>query len=421
MDNKIFFTTSTALKGRVKQRYSDFIVEEVLEDGSVCRVERYNKKYEERTEREPLIVPERKNEEHLILNMEKINSDTASAIALITRGINVSKKRIGYAGLKDKRAITCQRISIYMPDAGLVEKFGVRGIELRNARWSEKRVELGDLSGNQFAITIRNISENEEEIRKIIDSFTKQLEKGIPNFFGNQRFGGKRMITHKVGKLLLKGKFEEAVKLYLTDTYEEEKEDVKNARINLAKSWDYKKALKEFPPLDTRSERAMLNHLVVKPNDYSGAFQTLPKKIRYLFSHAVQSDLFNKILSERIKLLGERALDQIDGDILIEGVPTIILPGYESNYASQKAGEIEQKVLEAEGINFGDFKTGQMSELSSKGERKQMVLYLKDFKLIGIEKDEFNEGKNAAIISFTLSKGNYATTVLRELIKEEIF
>ncbi len=420
MNMSEYLTTTPALKGRVKQRYADFIVEEVLTDGYVCKAQRFNKSWEEREQRE-MKVPERKDEEHLLLDMEKINTDSSAAMAIISRGLNVSKKRIGYAGLKDKRAITCQRISIYMPDAGLVERFGVKGIEIRNPIWNNKRVELGELKGNQFIITIREIAQSEEEIRKIVEEFGREAnEVGLPNFYGNQRFGGKRQITHRVGKLLLLGKFEEAVMLYLTDTYEEEKEEIKQARINLAKTRDYKKALREFP-METRAEKAMLNHLVNYPNDFAGAFTELPEKMRYLFTHAVQSDIFNKILTKRITKYGAKALEKIDGDVLVNGVPAIILPGFESVYAEGEAGEIEREVMKNEELTFESFKTNKLSELSSKGERKEIVLRAENFKLEKIEDDIFNEGKKVLVISFFLSKGNYATTVLRELLKEEIF
>jgi tRNA pseudouridine13 synthase len=417
---EIFLTTTTPIKGRVKQRYADFLVEEITPEGEKCKIERFNKTWQERGITKQMIVPERKNEEYLILDLEKINTDTQAAFALIARGLNLSKTRIGYAGLKDKRAITCQRISLYMPETLRVERFGVKGLEIRNPRWSTSTVDLGDLKGNAFTITIRDISQSEEEIRKIITEFSKQIENGIPNFFGTQRFGGKRQVTHKVGKLLLEGKFEEAITLYLTETYEEEKEDIRQARINFAKTKDVRQALKEFP-LDARPEKAMLNHLVRYPADYAGAFQTLPRKMQYLFTHALQSHLFNKMLAERIKLYGKNALKPIEGDVLENEAPMMLLAGYESQFANGKAGEIEKKVLEEEGITFESFKTAKISELSSKGMRKEIALFPADFKLEKIEADEFNPEKKAVTISFTLTKGNYATTVLRELMKEEIF
>lgn len=415
-----FFTKTPALKGIVKQRYADFMVEEILVDGTKCEIKRFDKPFEEREITKEMIIPPRNEEEYLLLEMEKINYDTNTALAFLARGLNLSKKRMGYAGLKDKRAITCQQISLYLPKEELVKKFGVKGIELRNPKWSKKRTELGDLLGNEFTITIRGITQTEEEITNIIEEFSKEVKQGVPNFFGNQRFGGKRMITHRVGKLLLAGRFEEAVMLYLTETYEEEKVELKNARINLAKSKDLKNALREFP-FDARTERAIINHLVRYPNDFAGAFGVLPKKIRYLFSHAIQSDIYNKILQRRMEKYKDKALEPIEGDVLIEGVPAIILPGFESTFASGAAGEIEKEIMQEENVTFEDFKTEKMSELSSKGDRKPILLKPENFTIEKIFNDDFNEGKKAVTIKFFLSRGNYATTILKELLKEEIF
>jgi tRNA pseudouridine13 synthase len=418
-----FITNSEALSARVKQRYSDFIVEEIYIENNTekkCNVKRFNIPYEERGDYVKMTIPENKdNKEHLILEMEKINTDTNKAIALISRGLGVGKNRIGYAGLKDKRAITSQRISVFEPKLEKVVNFGVKGIELRNPSFGE-RIELGDLKGNYFTLTLRNIEKNKEEIKKIISEFSEQTKFGIPNFFGTQRFGGKRNVTHKVGKALLKEDYKEAVIQYLTKTYEEEKEDIKKARINLATTMDYKQALKDFPK-ECRQEIAILNHLAKNEDDYLGAFNNLPKKIRILFIHAYQSYLFNKIIEKRIEVFGNDALKEQDGDILENEIVTAPLFGFESKFSEGVAGEIEKEILDSEGIDFEFFKVRSQSELSSKGSRKEIALFVSDFELESIIDDEFNEGKKAIIIKFFLTKGNYATTVLRELIKEEIF
>lgn len=442
-----FLTKSPALSTRVKQRYADFIVEEIYEsstkqsEGSArangasrfveetyekngkeikCKVERFNVSFEERGELKKIEIPENlENKEHLNLTLEKINTDTNKAVALLSRGVGVSKNRIGYAGLKDKRAITSQRISIYQPNLEKIKNFGVKGLDLRDPSWGE-RVELGDLKGNNFTLTLRNISQSEEEIKKIINEFSEEIKNGIPNYFGMQRFGGKREVTHWAGKELMKENFKEAVILYLTKTYEEEKEDIKKARINLASSMDFARALKEFPP-ECRQEKAILNHLVKDPMDFLGAFNNLPKKMRILFVHAYQSYLFNKIIEKRIEKLGDKCFEKQEGDVLEDGIVTAQLPGFESKFSSGLMGDIEKEIFKSEGIDFSFFKVRSSSELSSKGSKKQIALFVKDFKLEKIIDDEFNEGKKAIIISFFLSKGNYATTVLRELIKEEIF
>ena len=415
---EIFVTTTPKLDGKVKQRYTDFVVEEILIDGTVCEVKRFTKSYEDQTHTN-LVVPE-KNGEHLLLDLEKINTDTNFAIARITRGIGVSKSRIGYAGLKDKRGVTCQRISIFDPDIPRIERFGMRGIELRNPAWSDKRIELGDAKGNRFVLTVRGLEQSKEELEKIFEEFKKQAEGGLPNFFGTQRFGGKRMITHRVGKLLIQEKVESAVMLYLTDTFEGEHVEMKNARINLAKSNDFSQAIKEFP-IQSRNERTMIQHLCMQPKDYAGAFGKIPKKMKYFYTHAYQSWIFNRILEERIKTYKENWKNPIEGDVLEEGLPTALLPGIETNFAEGKAGEIESKIMKEEGITFEDFNVKWMSDLSSMGARKPIIFFPKDMKFIEVGIDEFNEGKNYLTMSFFLEKGLYATTVLREFLKQEIY
>jgi tRNA pseudouridine13 synthase len=417
----IFITNTIALKARVKQRYSDFIVEEILIDDYKCEVQRFNIPFEERKPFEKMIVPENKEKkEHLVLELEKINTDTNKAISLLSRGLGFSSKRIGYAGLKDKRAITCQRISVFEPNLEKIINFGVKGLELRNPVWGE-RIELGDLKGNFFTIILRNISESEEEIKKIVFDFASQIKKGIPNFFGTQRFGGKRLITHKVGKLLIREKYDQAIIAYLTETFEEEKIDIKNARINLAKTLDFKKALKEFPR-ECRTELAILNNLAKNEKDFMGALNALPKKTRYLFVHAYQSYLFNKILEKRLEEFGENALKKIDDEPCNEQeIPLGLLAGFETKFSKGRMGEIEKEIMKEENISFEDFRVRGLSELSSKGFRKEIALFPKQFLLKRIFDDEFNEGKKAIEIEFFLEKGNYATTVLKELIKEEIF
>ena len=111
---------------------------------------------------------------------------------------------------------------------------------------------------------------------------------------------------------------------------------------------------------------------------------------------------------------------EIKGDVLEDGVPTVPLFGFNSEFSGGKSGEIEKKILKDEGIELSEFKVKEMPELSSKGSRKKMVLHPKNLKLAKTGPDEMYEGRLKAVISFELNKGNYATTVLCELLKKEI-
>ncbi len=411
-----FYTTTAPIEGEIKRKISDFLVKEITLEGKTLEIKSFfgDEKKETKTK-----WPERPDEkkEHLILTMEKFNYDMNNAVRIISRILRVSNKRIGFAGMKDKRAISVQKISIWKPDLIVLKNFRSRYIDMRDPEWSGKRIELGDLSGNAFEIIIRNIQMEKKELKKTITDCFKQMKKGIPNFFGSQRFGGIRQVTHLVGKEFLKGNVESGVMLYLTSVAPQEEEEVKNARINLAKTRDFSQATREFPP-KYRFERSIIHHLCKYPKDFAGAFRNLPKNLVYMFVHAYQSHLFNKIIEERIAQ--GFGVEKIEGDVLEDGVPTIPLFGFESEFSKGLAGEIEKKVLKEEEISLQDFKVKAMPEMSSKGSRKKMVLVPKKLKLAKIEEDEFNEGRLKAVVSFELVKGNYATTVLCELLKKEL-
>ena len=254
---------------------------------------------------------------------------------------------------------------------------------------------------------------DEKELAKTTEQCLRQMEKGVANYFGEQRFGGIREITHKVGKEFIKGNMEQAVMLYLTSPSAEE-EEISIARKNLLETRDFKVALKEFPT-KFRFERAILNHLSQFPRDFVGAFQQLPKHLAYMFTHAYQSYLFNLVINERIE--SGLGLEPIEGDVLEDGIVTAPLFGTDSKLTEGKPGEIERLVLEKEGIKLEEFRVKNYPELSCSGARKKVLLTPKKPKITGTQEDDLNPGKIKMAISFSLEKGAYATTILRELMK----
>ena len=411
---KHFSTATPGIGGQIKRRISDFIVHEITPEGRALE----NKALGEwdGIREEPLKVPENKNgAEYLHITLEKFNLDTNDALRRVSRGLRSSPKRIGYAGMKDKRAVTSQRISIWNPDVKLLEGFMSRYAALREPEWRNDRIEIGGLSGNEFEITVRDIGLDEGELRQRTEKcFKEMLQNGVANYFGEQRFGGNREITHRVGKEFVKGNMEAAVMLYLTSPSENEEAEIAAARKNLADSKDFVRASKEFPS-KFRYERSIIHHLCKFPRDFVGAFQNLPRHLTYMFTHAYQSYIFNLIINERIEAgIGIRA---IEGDILEDGIPTAALPGFDSKLAEGAPGEIERKVLEKEGASLEEFRVRSFPELSCSGARKKIALFPKNPRIIEIGKDEFNEGMLKMKISFALDKGNYATTILRELMK----
>jgi tRNA pseudouridine13 synthase len=348
------------------------------------------------------------------LDLEKINKDLHSVIRQMSRFLQASGKRVGYAGIKDKRAVTCQRISIWNPDLKLVENFHPGGIRLRNASWSREKIDLGMHKGNRFTLTIRDIELEKDEIEKRVLECFKEMEGGIGNFFGEQRFGGIRAVSHLVGKEIVKGNLENAAMLYLAAGSEGEEPEVKAARANLAETRDFRAALKAFPQ-KYRYERAMLNALCHDKKDFAAALQAIPLRLRFLFTHAFQSHIYNETLRERMRQgIGFRALE---GEPQEDGIALGLLAGYESSFSPGKVGEIERKVMACEEISFADFKLEKLGECSSRGARRKIMIVPEKLRLLEIGDDNVFKGKRFCTVSFDLGKGAYATVVLNEILK----
>ncbi len=413
-------TSTPGIGGRIKQFCEDFIVEEIGYTFSTSLTYLPDKKVPELDWDKVFL--EKKDNDQLLVDMEKFNLSTTTAINEMSRFLRTSKSRFGYAGLKDKRALSVQRISIYEPNKERLSKFYFKTIKIYNPVWSKNRIDIGDLRQNKFTITFRKINGySKEDLEILFSDFQKQIEKtGLINYFGEQRFGGVRDITHRVGKLILQNNYKEAVMLYLTESTDLETPELQKARQELKEDNNFKKHAYDFPN-GTGYERVMLNYLAYNSEDYLGAFKALPKAIQYLFIHAYQSYLFNEIINERIKK--GYGIEKIDGDTIINDEIAIPLFGFSSKFSEGLAGIIEHEILDREGITIGAFFNKDHSVFSSKGDYRPIRIPVYDLKLLSIEEDEKNQeelpGSLSLTLSFTLDKGNYATNLARELIKPE--
>nr|AAU84260.1 conserved hypothetical protein [uncultured archaeon GZfos9C4] len=435
-----FYSTRTeGIGGVIKTKPADFLVREI-------------------TNRE-----EQEEGKYLIAVLTKENWDTHSVINEISRRLRVSRNRIGFAGTKDKVAVTTQKISIWGEDIAEteLERLKIADVSLKLIGRSNKAVSLGDLHGNEFEIVVRDIEGSKEEIKRKIAAITAEIanDGGVPNFFGVQRFGIRRPITHVVGKHLIRGELKEAVLSYISDVFPDESEEAKQAR-RLCKEGELKglkDGLKKMPPF-LRYEKAMLNELVkngrgresINESDFLSAFSVLPKNLQKLFVHAYQAYLFNLVLSRRMKqnlpfdeaLVGDVVcfrdrfgladlhkdrVEKVTEDkieainrLIKRGRAFVTVPafGYETEFAEGVEGEIERKVLGGGGVELNDFYIEKIPEISSKGIRRPVLVPVK-VELSGeeVSDDDMNPGRNKVKLKFFLPKGSYATVVLREYMK----
>jgi tRNA pseudouridine13 synthase len=126
--------------------------------------------------------------EHLLLTIEKRGMNTAFAATRIAQWAGVADMAIGYAGLKDRHAVTRQRFSVHLPKRIAPDLAALESPELRvlDSAWHAKKLPRGALGGNSFELVLRDV----EGERSAIDARLHAIaSRGVPNYFGEQRFG----------------------------------------------------------------------------------------------------------------------------------------------------------------------------------------------------------------------------------------
>ena len=228
MGLETYFTQVPGIGGRLRTKIEDFIVEEIGFDGKI--IELLQKHDLEFTKLPPDLYTYN-------LVLEKYNLETFYAIKSLAAQLQIPYRNIGFAGLKDKRALTSQLISISGADLKRLQDIWNNNICLNRIQ-PGKVIKLGFLNGNHFQIKIRQCDGSYDEIKTKIEHIERIiLSSDLPNYYGHQRFGVLRPISHELGRVLLNNDFESAVKIYLTSFFPQENEAIQDIRKSIKESW----------------------------------------------------------------------------------------------------------------------------------------------------------------------------------------
>jgi len=413
-----YLSTSDGIGGKLRKVAEDFEVVEFIETGT-----------------KPHWNWTRENDggRHSIVKITSKNWDTHVLVKELSKRLKISQKAIGFAGTKDKRAVSTQYFSLMAPKTK-IEELEISNINVEFIHKTTKPIRLGNLVGNKFRIKITDSDKNKNKI----DGILEQLDGGFPNYFGIQRFGAARPITHIVGEKIVRGDYQGAVWDYLTT----EGGDAvgSEARKQLKECKNMEDALEKFP-YNLLFERQIIGHLCRNKDDYIGALRELPEGLLKMLVHSYQSLIFNRALDQRIRQ-GMEIGKPLIGDYIIpadnyggpdqrktievternqtklekrckEGKAWVagMLPGTKSEYTKGIQGDIEREVMNEENIDFSDFAIDEISELSSVGMCRPLRQCLNQIK---VEYDD-----DDPVFSFWLNKGTYATSFLREIMKCE--
>jgi tRNA pseudouridine13 synthase len=429
----VYATKTSGVNGFIREKIDDFVVEEVLVDKSIARVNG--------------VVPQRvlasssEKQKFLICTMVKRNWDTFIAIKNVAKSLGIDQNRVQFAGIKDAKAVTSQFITLENISIEEVARVSIKDIEVTPIGYVREQMGLFYLLGNTFTLAIKHIITEEAKVKEQITQTIQELDSigGIPNFYGHQRFGTTRPITHLVGKAIIQGNFKDAAMLFLANPSSHEHSESRAVRKELQLTCDFKRASKYFPK-QLRFERLMLLHLAEYPNDFVGAFRQLPNKLQALFIQAHQSHLFNRFLSERVK--ADLPLNEaIDGDFVVaverSGLPMttvakvafqenlkeinnqikagklrVALPivGLKQRLSQGKMGQIETDVLREEKVDAENVWVNELARVGGKGGLRTVIAPIIEFKVQDVSKD-------SVLLKYVLLRGCYATIVLREIMK----
>ncbi len=392
-----WITDFPAIKGKIRERYEDFIVEEILPDGTVLELKKPKLKP---SGLEGLFT-------HFILIKKGISN--FDAIITIADKLHVPLSYFFYSGNKDKDAVTVQRVAVWgVPPEKLMTLNLPANINIASPIRELRRIHIGEHKGNRFTILIRDIG---YENKSVLEELLHVLRKAkLPNYFGYQRFGIVRPITHIVGKLFVMRRYRDAILTYIAAPSLIDDDELLNAKGRILEG-DYKSALKEIPKKVMRYESEILHNIIRLKEDWIKVTKCIPSFLLRIFIEAYQGYIFNKIIS---KLICENRGIVLDMD----KTKMIPLVGYKmiEKTTNNSLLSIISSVLEEEKINIGLFKNKQFPPLSIKGGSRPALFSPKfsEIKLI-----ETNNKLNL-YLRFILGKGQYATIVLREILKHNI-
>ncbi|KAF9436829.1 multisubstrate pseudouridine synthase 7 [Entomortierella beljakovae] len=462
----------TEIHKLVKERFSGRMVSETVDGTMRLRMHKKKDSFDTRGRGKTDIWKEYGGE-FCRFCLFKENRETMEALNYLVSSLRVPNKVFSFAGTKDRRGVTSQWVTAHKVKAerliGLNKT--LHNMRLGNFSYVSRGMKLGDLKGNRFVITLRNVIVDSEDI--LNQSMISLRDRGFINYFGMQRFGTGSIGTHEVGAAILRSEWNAAVDLIMKPR-QGEGPDLEKARKHWAENKNAKEAMRLFPKRWVAEYQILWSfqkagHL----NSPFDALNNIPRNLRLMYVHAYQSFVWNHMVSERIRLFGsdkpvvgdlvlldnanldvpENAEETPRGDIARAKVLTeqeldqytifdvvLPLPGHDIIYPTHAIGEKYKEMMIKDGIDplkmqrpHKDYSlTGSYRAFMSKPanveweilryDEANLPLTLTDLdKLENKSKPEsIPNGKYLALIlHLTLGSSQYATMAIREVCKQD--
>ncbi|MCK6262312.1 tRNA pseudouridine(13) synthase TruD [Vibrio sp. ZSDE26] len=299
--------------------------------------------------------------EHLMLRIRKTGENTSFVANELAKTCGVKSKDISWAGLKDRHAVTEQWLSVHLPK-GETPDFGSflaqhPSIEIIDITRHNKKLRPGDLAGNDFEITLSDVTDIEDVIKRL-----EQVEKfGVPNYFGSQRFGNQ-------------GNNLDEARRWGRENVRTRNQNKRSLYLSSARSWIFNKIV------SARLEKSVFDTVLI--GDIITGSESTPVTEESVAAH--QQSVANKEAMITAALAGDNAL------------PT-----------QESALELEQPHLDSEPDLMALIRGNRMRH-----DRRAILLQPKNF--------TWSHSGTEVTLKFSLDAGSFATSIVRELVEEEI-
>ena len=340
-------------------------------------------------------------EGYAVYKLKKKRIDTNHALSDIFKKKGLRLKSLG---LKDASAITEQFVCSGNK-GNAIENYSTEKYSLKKIGFVKKPLSKKDMIGNHFKIKISDYDGG-------LSSFEEF--NNVLNFYGYQRFGSKRPVTHLIGKAILQRDFDKAVDLIVSFTSDYDSKENNEIRQKLDDKRNFKQYFEKIPKqMDV--ERIVIREMM-EHDDSFRAVRMIPLSLRRFYIQAYQSFIFNKSLSAAFAD-GENLFEAESGDVCFDfkGIIGKFVKGLDQNLALPFVGysyykktrfdyQISQ-IMKHEEVTPKDFFIKEMQEVSSEGGFRQAAIDCTDY------------SSHDSVVDFTLSRGSFATILLREIMK----
>lgn len=361
-----------------------------------------------------------------LYRLHKIGWTTPDAVQAIARRWNLRWNQIGYGGLKDRHADTTQYLTVLH---GPRRNLSHQRIELTHLGQTHQPYSSRDIRANRFAVVLRAVSPGDEA--GVLAAVEQVRQTGVPNYFDDQRFGSVTADGRFVGRELVFGRFEEALKLALTAPYEFDRADEKREKQTLTQHWGDWPACKA--KLAKGHARSLVTYLCDHPTHFKGAVARLRPELQGLYLSAYQSELWNRVLARWLRAnfppeslgvvrqhRGEQPVPTAVPDPLADRWANLVIPlpsprlKPDLSLASADYLPHLDAVLAEEGLTLKQLKVpGLDKPFFSKGERAGCLR--PEGMTADAADDDLNRGKRKVTLRFDLPRGCYATMVVKRV------